>query len=111
MRRFLIADLGILRYPQYVVRRTRAVWPDRRSLIAYEAALRHAEALDTALEVLLWLWRVSQFCRSAMSCNLKHEHSSGSLLGPSPSGALCQGLDILAGGRHISSRFSADSSV
>ena len=52
MCRFLIADLGILRYPQYVVRRTRAVWPDRRSLLAYEAALRHAEALDTALEVL-----------------------------------------------------------
>ena len=50
--RFLIADLGILRYPQYVVRRTRAVWPDRRSLLAYEAALRHAELLDTALEVL-----------------------------------------------------------
>ncbi len=51
MCRFLIADLGILRYPQYVVRRTRAVWPDRRSLLAYEAALRHAELLDNALEV------------------------------------------------------------
>ena len=62
MCRFLIADLGILRYPQYVVRRTRAVWPDRRSLLAYEAALRHAEALDTALEVLPWLGRLSQTC-------------------------------------------------
>ena len=51
MCRFLIADLGILRYPQYMVRRTRAVWPDRRSLLAYEAALRHAELLDNALEV------------------------------------------------------------
>ena len=57
--RFLIADLGILRYPQYVVRRTRAVWPDRRSLLAYEAALRQAELLDTALEVGAPVWLVA----------------------------------------------------
>jgi hypothetical protein len=47
-----VADLGIMRYPTYTVRRSRPVWPDRRSLLAYEAALGQAEALDTALEVL-----------------------------------------------------------
>ena len=51
LSRFLVADLGIMRYPAYTVRRSRPVWPDRASLLAYEAALGQAEALDTALEV------------------------------------------------------------
>jgi hypothetical protein len=51
MSRFLVADLGILRYPCYPVHRTRAVWPTRGALLAYEAALAHAEALDATLEV------------------------------------------------------------
>lgn len=51
LSRFLVADLGILRYPSYTVRRTRPVWVSRAALLAYEAALSHAEALDAALEV------------------------------------------------------------
>lgn len=51
LSRFLVADLGIMRYPTYTVRRTRPVWPTRAALLAYEAALGHAEALDAALEV------------------------------------------------------------
>lgn len=51
LSRFLVADLGIMRYPAYAVARTRPVWPDRASLLAYERALAAAEVLDAALEV------------------------------------------------------------
>lgn len=51
LSRFLVADLGIMRYPSYTVRCSRPVWADRCSLLTYEAALSHAEALDAALEV------------------------------------------------------------
>ena len=78
MCRFLIADLGILRYPQYVVRRTRAVWPDRHSLLAYEAALRHAEALDTALEVPARLCLIRSACVSChVMCSMTHSSQTG----------------------------------
>lgn len=48
---FLVIDLGILRYPEYTVQRTRPVFPSREALLEYEAALENAAALDSALEV------------------------------------------------------------
>ena len=45
-----MTDLGNARYPQYQVSRSRPVWRTREALLAYEAALEHAAALDAALE-------------------------------------------------------------
>ena len=51
LSRFLVADLGIMRYPEYQVQRVRPVFSDRHALLAYEQGLLHATALDDALEV------------------------------------------------------------
>lgn len=51
LSRFLVANLGIVRYPAYAVSRVRPAFADRAALLAYEAALGHAAALDEALEV------------------------------------------------------------
>lgn len=48
---FLVLDLGILQYPEYKVTRTQPVFKTRLEMLAYEAALEHAAALDDALEV------------------------------------------------------------
>lgn len=51
-----VTDLGTARYPQYQVIRRRPVWRTREALLAYEAALEHAAALDSALEVRAACW-------------------------------------------------------
>ena len=48
---FLIADLGVAKYPSYTVRRSRSVFTSRQHLLDYEKALEHAAELDNALEV------------------------------------------------------------
>lgn len=48
---FLIADLGVAKYPSYAVRRSRSVFSSRQHLLDYEQALMHAAELDNALEV------------------------------------------------------------
>lgn len=68
LSRFTVSDVGVLKYPSYVVQRTRPVFPDRPALLDYEAALRQAAALDDALEAcslppplrweLQWWWWV-----------------------------------------------------
>ncbi|KAL3146511.1 hypothetical protein ABBQ32_000762 [Trebouxia sp. C0010 RCD-2024] len=49
---FLIADLGVAKYPSYTVTRSRSVFTCRQDLLDYEAALQHAAELDNALEDL-----------------------------------------------------------
>ena len=48
---FLIADLGVAKYPSYAVTRSRSVFARRQDLLDYEQALAHAAELDNALEV------------------------------------------------------------
>lgn len=48
---FLIADLGVAKYPSYAVTRSRSVFTCRQDLLDYERALEHAAELDNALEV------------------------------------------------------------
>ena len=48
---FLIADLGVAKYPSYAVTRSRSVFTCRQDLLDYEQALQHAAELDNALEV------------------------------------------------------------
>ena len=48
---FLIADLGVAKYPSYAVTRSRSVFTCRQDLMDYECALEHAAELDNALEV------------------------------------------------------------
>lgn len=48
---FLIADLGVAKYPSYAVARSRLVFTCRQDLLDYERALKHAAELDNALEV------------------------------------------------------------
>ena len=48
---FLVADLGVAKYPKYTVTRSRSVFTTRQDLSDYEEALRHAAELDNALEV------------------------------------------------------------
>lgn len=48
---FLIADLGVAKYPSYAVTRSRSVFSCRQDLLEYECALEHAAELDNALEV------------------------------------------------------------
>ena len=48
---FLIADLGVAKYPSYTVTRSRSVFTCRQDLMDYEQALEHAAELDNALEV------------------------------------------------------------
>lgn len=48
---FLIADLGVAKYPSYAVTRSRSVFACRQDLLGYEQALAHAAELDNALEV------------------------------------------------------------
>ena len=48
---FLIADLGVAKYPSYAVTRSRSVFTARQDLLDYEQALQHAAELDNALEV------------------------------------------------------------
>ena len=49
---FLIADLGVAKYPSYAVTRSRSVFAQRQHLLDYEQALQQAAELDNALEVL-----------------------------------------------------------
>ncbi|KAL0053594.1 hypothetical protein WJX82_008086 [Trebouxia sp. C0006] len=49
---FLIADLGVAKYPSYAVTRSRSVFTTRQDLLDYEQALQHAAELDNALEDL-----------------------------------------------------------
>ncbi|KAL0039350.1 hypothetical protein WJX79_004346 [Trebouxia sp. C0005] len=49
---FLIADLGVAKYPGYAVTRSRSVFTNRQDLLDYEQALQHAAELDNALEDL-----------------------------------------------------------
>ena len=48
---FLVADLGVAKYPSYSVSRSRSVFTTRQDLLDYEQALLHAAELDNALEV------------------------------------------------------------
>lgn len=48
---FLVADLGVAKYPSYRVSRSRSVFTTRQDLLDYEQALLHAAELDNALEV------------------------------------------------------------
>lgn len=48
---FLVADLGVAKYPSYKVSRSRSVFTTRQDLLEYEQALLHAAELDNALEV------------------------------------------------------------
>ena len=48
---FLIADLGVAKYPSYAVTRSRSVFTRRQDLLDYERSLEHAAELDNALEV------------------------------------------------------------
>ena len=48
---FLIADLGVAKYPSYAVTRSRSAFTTRQDLLDYEQALHHAAELDNALEV------------------------------------------------------------
>ncbi|DBA85769.1 hypothetical protein WJX77_002675 [Trebouxia sp. C0004] len=47
---FLIADLGVAKYPSYAVTRSRSIFTTRQDLLDYEQALQHAAELDNALE-------------------------------------------------------------
>lgn len=48
---FLVADLGVAKYPTYTATRSRSVFSRRQDLLDYEEALLHAAELDNALEV------------------------------------------------------------
>ena len=50
---FLIADLGVAKYPRYAVTRSRSVFRQRQDLLEYEQALEHAAQLDNTLEVTM----------------------------------------------------------
>jgi Fanconi-associated nuclease 1 len=51
LSQFLVADLGAMQYPQYLVHRSCRVFDRRQDLLAYEQALQHAVELADALEV------------------------------------------------------------
>ncbi len=62
---FLIADLGVAKYPSYAVTRSRSVFTTRQDLLDYEQALQHAAELDNALEVMSLEGLMTVTCTSA----------------------------------------------
>lgn len=55
MRRFQAAERGAVRYPRYEMSRSRSAFGSRQELLAYEAALQQAAAVDDCLQVCLFL--------------------------------------------------------
>lgn len=60
--RFLAVGSGAVHYPRYTVQRTRAVFSSRQHVLDYQAALKLAAQVDTALEV----WLTLPVCNSHM---------------------------------------------
>lgn len=48
--RFLAVDRRVLRYPAYILRRSRPVFANRAALLAYEDALANAAGVEDALQ-------------------------------------------------------------
>lgn len=89
---FLIADLGVAKYPSYDVTRSRSVFTCRQDLLAYEQALQHAAELDNALEVSKTQQSAMEACCPAISskddkCNEQANACNWSLCQANPSHA------------------------